>query len=248
MRSRSMVALCSSSGLATTHGDEDRDRGAGDDARGPVDQALHGVGGHHDAAASTRRWAVARRPGGDGEPVEVEQRLVGYVDRQRRREPRRHHREEDQQRPRDPGVPAQQGRQGAAREDGEPADDPHRGDLVATVDRQRAADAGHHGGGDAGGAEDRRQQVHARLVEGREGGGRGEGRRGGGALAGVPADRQDADERAREQDPDGDGADRVLARAAGVPRGEGGDERGDRWRSSTRAPGSRARSWPPRAA
>ena len=134
---------------------------------------------------------------------------------------------EDQQRPRDARVPAEQGREGAAGEDREAADDPHRADLVA-VHGQRAADAGDHRGGDAGGAEDGGQQVDAGLVERGEGGGRGEGGRGGGALAAVPADRQDADERAGEQDPDGDRADRLLPRATGVPGGEDGGQRGDR--------------------
>ena len=116
---------------------------------------------------------------------------------------------------------------GAAREDGHAADDPHRADLVG-AGGQRAADAGDDRGGDGGRAQDRREQVRARLVDRREGGRRGEGRGGGGTLAGVPPDRQDADERAREQHPDRDGADRVLARASGVPPGEDGDERRDR--------------------
>ena len=220
MRSRSIVAVCSSSGLATSIVTMIA-------AAAPVTMREARCTRRSMASAATtmrpRRplaLAVAGRPGGDGQPVEVEQRLVGHVDGERRREARRHHREEDQQRPGDPGVPAEHRRDGAAGEDREAADDPHGAHLVV-VDRQGAADAGDHGGRDAGGAEDGREEVDARLVERRERRGGGERRCGGRPLPGVATERQHAGERAGEQHPDRDGAHDVVARATGVPRGEG---------------------------
>ena len=248
MRSRSMVAVCSSSGLATATVTRIA-------AEAPVTmrearwtRRSIASAGDHDATATALALRVARRPRGDGEPVEVEQRLVGHVDRERRREAGGHHRAEDQQRPRDAGVPAHEGRHGAAREDGETRPRSTRRQLVG-LDRHRAADPGHDGGSDARGTEDRR------AAGGRpaRGGPRTLRRRRRPAqprhVAGCGG-RRAARRRASRRRRIPTATVRTISSPArrGVPGGEDGDERGDGRRSARRARGSRARSWRPAAA
>ena len=100
--------------------------GAGDDARGPVDQALHGVARRPRCGrGDRRRWLSRADQAVTASRSRSSSASSGTSIGQGRREARRHHREEDQQRPGDPGVPAQQGRERAAGEDREAAGDPH---------------------------------------------------------------------------------------------------------------------------
>ncbi len=207
--------------------DDGEHRGAGrvDDVR-PADQQLPhaGLGDDHPATSAGR--AVARRPGGDRELLEVDQHLVGDVDRERRHGPGGDEGEQDHRGPGDLRPEAGQQRPARDEEDTEPGGDPDVLHL-AGAGPGGAGSTGGHGGTEAGDADQQRQAVGSGLP--RDGVRRGSGERGSGgrAVGGVPAGGNDAEDGREQQEADGDLAQGVVG-AGGEDAGEDGCDGGQR--------------------
>ena len=95
-----MVLVTASSSIAAEH---DGDGGDGDRRGGDQAGAARGDGRDRgrrgDGPAPPAARPVAGRPGGHGQALEVDQQLVGYVDREARHDPGGEHRADEQQRP-----------------------------------------------------------------------------------------------------------------------------------------------------
>ena len=175
----------------------------------------HGLRRGDGPAASAAR-AVAGRPGRHGQPFQVDQQLVGHVDRERRDEPGREHRAHEQDRPgRGRGEPDQRG-QAAHHEDRAARDHPDPQPLLDLVG-EGPGDGGGDRAAEGGDAQDHRQPLGMGVPDEDERRGRAERGRRERAVGGVPAERHDADDRGDDQQVDGERAQGVRGGAGGEP-------------------------------
>jgi hypothetical protein len=153
----------------------------------------HGGRRHHHPPATPVR-PVACRPRSDGQPLEVDEVLIGDVDRERRHEPCGQRGHEEQYTPDHPrlGVHQRSGTGDEKQPDADHDPDPQR--LVA-LHVQRAGDARRDRRDQRGHAHDRRQPLRLRCPDHRERRGRRERRRSQHPVRAEPTQRQHTEKR-----------------------------------------------------
>ena len=204
---------------------------------------------HRAAPPASRR--LARRPRRGGEPLDVDEVVVGDVDRQHRHEAAGQHRHEQEHRPHQRGTAADQRGQRRHHEHDAAGHDPDDESLVGSG-REGPGDRGGHRRGERRPADDRGQVQRVGIPEQGVRRRAGEGRRGDGAKPGEAPDGEHPDQGRPQEDEhdrrtqvgrpgrtgepagqhgrrgrDGEPADRERARLAVVrtPRGGAGPAR-----------------------